>query len=185
MRLRRPTALLLAAGTALAAAGPAFASDEKPAACVALLVTSVPQAAVPKAGGPPSVPAFSATGVLGLVFMVVMDGRTDFGSLGTLRLRLLTPRGNLYQEIDVPVAPPDAGESERPVDGYPRPVKVVKPSGVGWNGSRWPAIEFPVVPVAGTSIVTSSLYGRWTAEALVTGKNRRKSCSEAVFTVAQ
>ncbi len=62
-----------------------------------------------------------------------------------LNLRLYTPHGHLYQTLKVPViAPPP-----------PPP-----------HGRRKPAPRQPIVvsarlPVAGTSIVASSLYGRW------------------------
>jgi hypothetical protein len=75
---------------------------------------------------------FSATRILELRFETRLSGPPKREH--TLRLRLNTPSGFLYQVLAVPV-------------------------GAGRNGQR--RVEARL-PVAGTSIMASGLYGRWT-----------------------
>jgi hypothetical protein len=74
---------------------------------------------------------FSATRILALDFETRLSERRARGH--TLRLRLYTPSGFLYQVLAVPVA---ADRVHRRVEAR--------------------------LPVAGTSIMASGLYGRWT-----------------------
>jgi hypothetical protein len=59
-----------------------------------------------------------------------------------LDLRIFTPRGHLYQTLAVPFAAPSG-----PVRGRRMPPK--------------PLVVSARLPVSGTLIMTSSLYGRW------------------------
>jgi hypothetical protein len=74
---------------------------------------------------------FSATRILALEFETRLSERRAHGH--TLRLRIYTPSGFLYQVLAVPVA---ANRGHRRVEAR--------------------------LPVAGTSIMASGLYGRWT-----------------------
>ena len=74
---------------------------------------------------------FSATRILALDFETRLSERRAHEH--TLRLRLYTPSGFLYQVLAVPVA---ASRAHRRVEAR--------------------------LPVAGTSIMASGLYGRWT-----------------------
>ncbi len=76
---------------------------------------------------------FSATRILELRFAARLSGGPKLEH--TLRLRLYTPGGFLYQVLAVPVA---AGRGHRVVEAR--------------------------LPVAGTSIMASGLYGRWRVE---------------------
>ena len=76
---------------------------------------------------------FSATRILELRFSARLSGGPKREH--TLRLRLYTPSGFLYQVLAVPVT---AGRGHRPVEAR--------------------------LPVAGTSIMASGLYGRWRVE---------------------
>lgn len=99
-----------------------------------------------------------------------------------LRLKVFTPGGFLYQVLTVPFAgatPPPRRKGSRLQDGhhdsdepptrfvpgYPRPLPVRRLRPVGrdpWNPSHY-GVE-ALLPVAGTSITLSSLYGRWTVQ---------------------
>ena len=85
-------------------------------------------------------------------------------------LDVYTPNGHLYRRLGVPVAP--AGEKalgrERRLPGYPHPVTVRTPRTTTLKSSRYSVVEV-LFPVAGTAIVTSSLFGRWQIEVFLDG----------------
>ncbi len=72
-----------------------------------------------------------------------------------LRLRFETPSGHLYQWIDLPISSQPA-PTARAVAGYPRALPVQTLAAEG------PPTATATLPVAGTAIVHSSLYGTWT-----------------------
>lgn len=86
---------------------------------------------------------FRASEILDLRFLVLLPARRG---IEDVEVKLFTPKGHLYQALRIPV-----GKSPSP-----RPRAFF----------RW-ATE--LLPVAGTTIVTSSLYGRWKAEAYLDG----------------
>ncbi len=124
---------------------------------------------------------FSATGILDLEFRVHLWG--DVAGAHRIDLKLYTPDGQLYQTLTVPFrvsdgnpaagasassTPPRAGRVKRKLSDYPKPIEEVEiPS--TWKGWKRHAAVSATLPVAGTSIVWSSLYGRWTAEAFLDG----------------
>jgi hypothetical protein len=74
----------------------------------------------------------------------------DLSGPHVLYLKVYTPRGYLYQTFTVPFTPPDAGnepEARRGRSGAPRRFAL---------GAT--------LPVTGTAIMTSGLYGRWRVE---------------------
>ncbi len=107
---------------------------------------------------------FSATEILDLQFQTTLS--RPLKGQHVLELKVYTPRGHLYQVLRVPVTSPIQSvpaprRRERIVDGrastFNDPAaKVVtdEPDGKPSLGAT--------LPVGGTSIVTSSLYGRWT-----------------------
>lgn len=103
-------------------------------------------------------PVFSARKILDVTLTVALQVAAPVGS-DAVRLDFLTPNGNLYQTMDIPVGFP-AKESARPMRGYPFPVKVEAAGSVVYRGARAKGVRARL-PVAGTSIVTSSLYGVW------------------------
>lgn len=124
---------------------------------------------------------FSATDVIDLELRVLLSPRIVGDHL--LRLRLFTPSGHLYQELTVPFTTDSTSRSERKVAGYPRPMKVrrAKPGTFAGNAVNTISIYFPV---GGTSIVTNSLYGKWTIEAFV--DDSASPCSHPTsFTITQ
>jgi hypothetical protein len=121
--------------------------------CLAITVTPVlapvaPTSGERKASGDAAlpvlrrVPSFSAARTLDLRFKAVLARAV--GPEARVELRLYTPRGYLYQSLRAP-APGDGGS--------PAP----------WTAT---------LPVAGTSIVNSSLYGEWRIEPHLDGSPR-------------
>ncbi|MCU0479571.1 MAG: hypothetical protein MUE92_12685 [Chloroflexi bacterium] len=124
-----------------------------------------------------------------------------------LRLKVFTPGGFLYQEIAVPfvaAATPDREArrararsgaaaratslpppAPRAVAGYPRPLEVQRLVPV--RGDAASPVQYEVasrLPVAGTSITTSSLFGRWSVEPYLDGQ--ATPCGPAVrFTIQE
>ena len=90
-----------------------------------------------------------------------------------ITLRFSTPNRHLYREIDVPIAP--AGTrlpGTRRLANYPYPVEVKVPEEQRINGETVASVQVRF-PVGGTSIATSSLYGAWTVNGLIDGKETR------------
>jgi len=147
------------------AAAPGRPPSERPTnQCVTVAVSS-PQA--PKGRG-----AFSATQILDLQFNALLRSRIPGEHV--LNLRVYTPKGHLYQQLDVPFrgqqtlptgAADDRGTTAaeprmRRVDGYPQPLPEQELSVTRVAGVRGYGVHARL-PVAGTSIMTSSLYGKW------------------------
>ena len=150
--------LLTLAQAPAAVAGAADPPERR--ACVAVEVTS-PQ----DPSAPLHAPAFSATRIIDLRMTAVVRAAPG---RGVLRFKVYTPGGFLYQSLAAPyvVAPP-GGHAVRlrtqVVDGFADPLREQEavpaasrePSRYRVTGS---------LPVAGTLITTSGLYGVWTVE---------------------
>ena len=108
---------------------------------------------------------FSATKILDLEFHVIFFGSAT--GKHALDLKVYTPQGHLYQNISTPIVlgPPDEQNTES------GPVRSA------WRKRRRKKFQKVTVrfPVAGTSIVTHSLYGRWRVEAFL--DHERAACS--------
>jgi len=165
----------------VAAAQPAARSPrEEPSAsgqCVAVLVTS------PEAKASSKSQIFSATKILDLELSAMLRSRLQGDH--TLEMKLYTPKGHLYQVLTVPFSaasvPGGAGAPRtRFVEGYPQPLAEHAMTPVRHEGARRYRVSARL-PVAGTSIMTSSLYGRWRVDAHLDGK--LKACSSRSFTI--
>ena len=75
----------------------------------------------------------------------------------SLEFKIYTPKGNLYQSMTLQF------DADAPI-----------PEGARRRSRRFQDVN-AVLPVAGTSIVTSSMYGTWTVEAFLDGDERRCS----------
>jgi hypothetical protein len=145
---------------------------------------------------PPRRVSFSATQILDLHFGALLRSRLDGEHV--LNLKVYTPKGHLYQQLDVPfqgggrkpgVGPGDAVEAAsgprmRRVDGYPNPLpeQDLVPTRTA-SGRRAYSLSARL-PVAGTSIMTSSLYGKWKVVPHLDGS--LTPCGRgAVFTITQ
>ncbi len=118
---------------------------------------------------------FSATEILDLDLRVTLRG--DITGEHLLHIKVHTPGGHLYQTLTVPFTTDLARSGAlRAVDGYPRPLTVQQVEH-DTEGGRAKLSVLASLPVAGTSIVHSSLYGKWTAEAYL--DEATESCGRA------
>jgi len=131
-------------------------------------------------------PAFSTTRILELQLSTML--RRNLAGTHLLELKLYTPRGNLYQVLSVPFGdvsggPPGPKPRRRYLAGYPAPLDEKRPEPAEVEG-RQRLMLSSSLPVAGTSIVTSSLYGSWTVVPYLDG--RPEPCGTASrFTIGQ
>ena len=169
-RARRLAMHLSALSLVLVAATQSEAAE----VCVEVSVASVPAPVLIFADGfesgsitewedPDPASSFSATGILDLVFELSFVGEVVGDSL--VELAVYSPNDHLYQQLSTPVSSLSAKVwSTVAVMGYrePQPVHVV-------NADTSNGLRFRL-PVAGTLIIANSLYGTWTARALVDGQ---------------
>lgn len=152
--------------------------------CLAVAVSS-PEA--PKKRG-----TFSATKILDLQFGALLHKRVSGEHV--MNLKFYTPKGHLYQQIDVPFtggvkavgvrgAEASTGPRMRCVDGYPQPLPEQSLVAVKTSAGRGYQVTARL-PVAGTSIMTSSLYGKWKVVPHLDGSS--KACGKAsTFSITQ
>jgi len=116
-----------------------------------------------------NVATFSATKVLDIQFAIIFSKQVakQFANAHNVEFRVYTPQGNLYQSISIPITndPDRAGERHR-IPGYPDlvPVQVLQSINHGNGKGMFATVT---LPVAGTPIVSTSLYGEWKADAVV------------------
>lgn len=132
------------------------------------------------------VAAFSATKVVDIQFAIIFSNQVakQFANAHDVEFRVYTPLGNLYQSITIPITndPKRAGERHR-VPGYPDLIPVQVLQTINHGGGRG-SFATVTLPVAGTPIVSTSLYGQWRAEALV--EDEIAPCAQpAFFTITQ
>ena len=131
---------------------------------------------------------YSSRQILDLQFQARL--RQDLQGDHLMQFKVLTPGGFLYQVITVPFvgsAPDDrepaarsrqgaaaraaAPPPPRYVPGYPRPLDVQRlVPVVGDTAARTQYAVKANLPVAGTSITLSSLYGRWSVQSYLDGQ---------------
>ena len=130
----------------------ASAGEGAPRRQVKVIVTS-PQAPAP------SGQSFRATEILEVQFDAQFRQRPTGDHL--LEFKVYTPTGKLYQVLPVPFSGRAGPTQFRQVEGFPRAIqerrlREVEPSKFRVNAR---------LPVAGTWIVTNSLYGGWRVDA--------------------
>jgi len=112
---------------------------------------------------------FRATKILDVRVRAVIPSTVEFEAADVVTFRFTTPKGNLYQTIDVPVrSSTKKGEAERRVPGYPFPLAVQQPKSTKVDGTPAQTVEARL-PVGGTVIMESGLYGDWIVQAFVGG----------------
>lgn len=113
---------------------------------------------------------FSAQKTTDILLNAVFTGRIKGEHL--LSIKLFTPHGYLYRQYDVPVAA-NSGRApqDRKVEHYPYPVKEKFPQQNTIDGQRLQVVTIHF-PVAGSNIVTNSLYGAWSVEVLMDGESQ-------------
>jgi hypothetical protein len=102
-----------------------------------------------------------------------------------LHFKVFTPSGFLYQDLTVPFTwrkpgrgPHDAtddAQAVRTVASFPRGVPVQQLGETAGRGGHRRDTVHARLPVAGTSITMSTLYGRWTVQAFL--DDRTRPCS--------
>jgi hypothetical protein len=144
---------------------PAGARDT---ACSGIDVGSTPERSVSRP------PTFSAGDILDVNFTVRLQSGRPVPP--ALVLKVYTPNGHLYQETTFPVAAPGFAPRARAVAGRHFAMKEAPVI----SGPGPATVAAPPLPVAGTLISQSSLYGSWRVTA--GAANSSKVCS-ARFTV--
>ncbi len=124
-----------------------------------------------------SSPRFSVTKILDLTFTVLFPPSIEGDHV--VELRVFTPDAQLYRSVAMPVSRGPASPA-RAVEGYARPVPQKALTQVSRGRSRFAAAS-TTLPVGGTDIVSSGLYGRWRVEAYLDGAEQR--CAPAGFFV--
>ena len=129
---------------------------------------------------------FSATKVVDVDFALLFTpGAVNrFADTHTVEFRVFTPRGHLYQSITIPFTSDPAAKGKRiKIEGYPDPQPVSLLTEVTYEKNKHLLVK-TALPVAGTPIITNSLYGQWRAEAYV--DDEPVGCAKPVlFTIAQ
>jgi hypothetical protein len=122
--------------------------------------------------------SFSASRTTDLILHVLFDRSLDTDLMVTLKV--YTPKGHLYRQYDVPLASgyDKRATKARRIPGYPYPVPVQTTSTVKAGKRKYESADIPM-PVAGTAIVTSSLYGRWSVEVCLDGAS--EPCRKPTF----
>jgi hypothetical protein len=130
--------------------------------------------------------SFSATQIIDIDLSVLFPPgiAAKFAGNHKVEVRISTPRGHLYQSMTVPFTTDATRKGARvSIAGYPDPLEMQVLEEVGTaNGKQLRA--FVRLPVAGTPIVSNSIYGIWTAQAYV--DDEPVACSKpAQFQITQ
>lgn len=162
MNLKNALSLALVMIAVAAISGVAGAED----LCPRIEISSVEQPEVF------DMPKYSATKTTDLKIHVVFPDA--FKEDHVISLRFHTPAGHLYRQIDVPVTHEVGRQGTQTVrlPGYPYPVEVKAPEISRVAGESIPSVEVRF-PVGGTSIATSSLFGRWQVSGMIDGVELR------------
>ncbi len=115
-------------------------------------------------------PSFSATRILDLDLTVLFPAGLEGEHV--VELRVFTPDGQLYRSMATPFAQGAQRDSARQVEGYARPLPQQPPKPVRRGRSQYAAVAAKL-PVGGTDVVSSGLYGRWRVEAYLDGAEQR------------
>jgi hypothetical protein len=97
-------------------------------------------------------------------FHLIVPPNAQVDKQDQVNIQLTTPNGYPYQAIELPVAPAGSKETQRQLHGYPFPVNVQNFASTKVNGQGALHVQGSI-PLAGSNIESSSLYGRWSAEA--------------------
>ncbi len=135
---------------------PARASGAPAGATTSVLVTNSPH--------------FSVTKILDLTLTVLLPASIEGEHL--VEMRVFTPDGQLYRSLAVPFAKSAPPGAARAIEGYARPVPQQALKRVRRGRSLFAAAS-ATLPVGGTDIVSSGLYGRWRVEAHLDGAEQR------------
>jgi hypothetical protein len=183
--MRRITMLLVAMG--VAASAPAHQAQDRqyklqPRGCSAIEVTA------PGLKKQPRKLQFNTSRVVDLDFETQLD-QPVYGD-HVLHFKVYTPSGFLYQDLQVPFTWPRPGrakltrtvESASLATSFPKGVPVQQLGQPPHRGGRVRDRVNARLPVAGTSITMSTLYGRWMVQAFL-DENARPCSPPVRFTI--
>ena len=98
-----------------------------------------------------------------------------------LRIELQTPSGHHYQTLTLPFSTDIARSGgKRAIVDFPRPLEIQSAEVSTSEGVAWSSVVAQL-PVAGTPIVHSSLYGRWTVRTYL--GDDLESCGRTRFVI--
>ena len=133
----------------------ALAQDRRPASgCSAIEVTA------PGVRKQPRDLRFSTREALDLAFETRLERKVEDGD-HVMHFKVLTPSGFLYQDLARPFSSGKPGRRDK----HTGPVAALAKPRDGRDSAR-PSLHARL-PVAGTSITMSTLYGRWTVQAFL------------------
>ena len=161
----RTTKILLGCTLSLLVlASPGVSSDRKSPtnACTAIQVTA-PDAPAQAKRKAKKKPTFSASTILDLKLEVALSPAVK--GQHQLEFKVYTPKGHLYQSLSATMNAPAASADRRKRESAKRTAAAT-------------------LPVAGTTIVTNSLYGEWRVEASLDGE-RETTCGKAFLFVIE
>jgi len=165
--MMRTTNVLLGCTLSLVLASPGVSSDRKKSdverkstnACTVVQVTAPDAPPQTKRRAKRKLPTFSASTVLDLKLEAAVKGEHQ------LEFRVYTPKGHLYQSLEAAMSAPAAKDGRR-------------------HRETKKSTASATLPVAGTTIVTSSLYGEWKLEAFLDGE-REVACAKPLSFVIE
>ncbi len=140
--------------------------------CTAIQVASIPASA----GRVTSRPKFSAQRISNATFLVLFPASEKF-EYGEMLVKVLTPKGHLYQEVTVPLKRDSEAPAEvkRQVPGYPYPLEIRSAKLTTSTQGTNRVVSVPPLLVGGTQISRNGLFGVWKVEAWP--ENTNKPCS--------
>lgn len=112
---------------------------------------------------------FSATEIIDVDLSVLFPPgvAAKFAGDHTVEVRIYTPRGHLYQSMAVPFTSDPSNKGKHvSVSGYPQQLETQLLQEVTTSNGKQLRV-FVQLPVAGTPIVSNSMYGTWSAQAYV------------------
>ena len=130
--------------------------------------------------------SFSATEIIDVDLSVLFPPgiAAKFAGNHKIEVRIYTPRGHLYQSMTVPfTSDPTRKGNHVTIDGYPQQLETQLLEEVTTSNGKQLRV-LARLPVAGTPILTNSMYGTWRAQAYV--DDEPVACSKpATFQVTQ
>jgi len=132
-------------------------------ACTAIQVTAPDAPPQTKRRIKKKRPTFSASSILDLKLEAALAAAVK--GQHQLEFKVYTPKGHLYQSLTAAMSAPAAKDDRREREGQKR-------------------IASATLPVAGTTIVTNSLYGEWKVEAFLDGE-RDVACAKPLSFVIE
>lgn len=124
---------------------------------------------------------FSVTEILDLRFFVGFDEALQGDHV--LQLVIRTPNGHVYQKLEAPVSSDfkKAGAMKK-LQGYPKPVPI-RVTGRQELAGKAVYVTSLELPVGGTSIESSSIFGQWSVEVVLDGEVTGSAADTSFFVV--